>query len=112
MQHLPEVRIVIESMQRELQLARQRLPQRRLASAAGPVIKICSALLCITSFAFSTAVSRMPVTILGPGDSFGPCVQQGVVPISLSRQLFEQCPGLLEVGGVEPLGEPAIDGRQ
>ena len=48
LQHLPEVRIVIESMQRELQLARQRLPQRRLASQA-PVIKICcSALLCIT----------------------------------------------------------------
>ena len=35
LQHLPEVRIVIESTQRELQLARQRLPQRRLASAAG-----------------------------------------------------------------------------
>ena len=27
LQHLPEVRIVIESMQRELQLARQRPPQ-------------------------------------------------------------------------------------
>src|SRR5262245_22389202 len=35
-QHLPEVRIVIESMQRELQPARQRPSQRRLASAAGP----------------------------------------------------------------------------
>src|SRR4030095_14672278 len=36
LQHLPEVRIVIESTQRELQLARQRFPKRRLASAAGP----------------------------------------------------------------------------
>jgi hypothetical protein len=34
--HLSEVRIVIESMQRQLQLTRQRPPQRRLASAAGP----------------------------------------------------------------------------
>ena len=36
LQHLPEVRIVIESMQRELQLVRQRPPQRRLAGAAYP----------------------------------------------------------------------------
>jgi hypothetical protein len=34
LKHLPEVRIVIESMQRELQLVRQRLRKRRLASAA------------------------------------------------------------------------------
>jgi CRP-like cAMP-binding protein len=39
LKHLPEVRIIIESMQRELQLARQRLRKRRLASAACPCDK-------------------------------------------------------------------------
>jgi hypothetical protein len=39
LKYLPEVRIVIESMQRELQLVRQRLRKRRLASAAGPCDK-------------------------------------------------------------------------
>jgi hypothetical protein len=38
-QHLPEVWIVIESMQRKLQLLRQRLCQRRLASGACPCDK-------------------------------------------------------------------------
>src|SRR5437867_695048 len=28
---------------------------------------------------------------------------------SRSRQRIEQCPGLLEVKGVEPFGEPAVD---
>src|SRR5713101_7222847 len=28
---------------------------------------------------------------------------------TLSRQLIEQRPGLLEVGGVKPFGEPAVD---
>src|SRR5438128_11716372 len=36
LKHLPEVRIVVESMQRELQLVRQRPSQRRLACAACP----------------------------------------------------------------------------
>src|SRR5262245_8997966 len=26
-----------------------------------------------------------------------------------SRQLIEQCPGLLQVGGVKPFGEPVVD---
>src|SRR5262245_56566973 len=39
LQHLPEVWIIIESMQRELQLVRQRLRKRRLASAACPCDK-------------------------------------------------------------------------
>ena len=38
-QHRPEVRMVIESRQRELQLVRQRLRQRRLASTACPYDK-------------------------------------------------------------------------
>src|SRR5438093_5933726 len=28
------------------------------------------------------------------------------------RQLLQQCPGLLEVGSVKALGEPAVNGRQ
>ncbi|MCI0727527.1 MAG: hypothetical protein L0332_12500 [Chloroflexi bacterium] len=39
LKHLPEVRIVIEAMQRELQLARQRPSKGRLASAACPCDK-------------------------------------------------------------------------
>jgi hypothetical protein len=38
-EHLPEVGIIIESMQWKLQLVRQRLCQRRLASAACPCDK-------------------------------------------------------------------------
>jgi len=39
LKHLPEVRIVVESMQRELQLARQRPAKRRLASPTCPCDK-------------------------------------------------------------------------
>src|SRR5262245_2648284 len=42
------------------------------------------------------------------GEQFFP---PGVVPISVYSppQLFQQCPGVLEVGGVKALGEPAVD---
>jgi hypothetical protein len=30
----------------------------------------------------------------------------------LSLQLHKKCPGLLQVSGVKPLREPAVDGRQ
>src|SRR6516225_648110 len=49
-----------------------------------------------------------PAPCQSPGKS-GRCVTRGVVPTALSLQLFEQGFGLLEVGRVEPLREPAVD---
>jgi hypothetical protein len=65
--HLPEVRIVIESMQRELQLARQGLTKRRLASAACPCDQdmLISTDLHLAFFLLSSCLSlTLPVTIL------------------------------------------------
>src|SRR5919198_821992 len=62
-QHLPEVRIIIESMQRELQLVRQRLRQRRLASAACPCDK--HMLLSIALHLAFFPLKRMPNMAIG-----------------------------------------------
>ena|SRR6516165_2397292 len=34
------------------------------------------------------------------------------MPTTGSRQVFEQCLGLFQIGRVKSLGEPAVDGRQ
>jgi hypothetical protein len=59
--HLPEVRIVIESMQRELQLARQRLRKRRFTSATCTCDKdmLSSTDLHLAFFLFSSGLSRI-----------------------------------------------------
>ena len=87
-------------------------PRTRQHGSAGPLVDQPCCFVEHSTSGFGSHSGMLKASPVGAGFSQIRTLEPSILVLTGSRHLFEQRLGLLQVGGVEALSEPAIDRRE